>query len=249
MAKRPARGAGAAARAPKRRGAKRAPGRQSRKIDFTPRMMESIRQRYEHSADGAEVIGHDCGVSKSVIQRLAREQNWVVYKAPPRDLSAAERLALEAEALEASQAAAPPPASNAAALPASTDGAAPPVVGEATLPDELTRKIERLMRAVDTEIDVYEGLRARLKHLPEAAIEAERTARTLSSLTTTLHRLQRLRAGHIESTPHADYDDVPTDLDAFRDELARRIEAFMESHTDEELAEDLERARAHSVQP
>lgn len=232
MAKRPARGA--SARAPKRRGAKRAPARQSRKIEFTPDMMESIRRRYEHSTDGAEVIAHDCGVSKSVIQRLAREQKWVFYKAPPRDLSAAERLALEAEALEAAQAVAPPPADDVAASPASSDGAAPAPAAEAASADELTRMIERLTRAVGTEIDIYEGMRARLKHLPEPPVEADRTARTLSSLTTTLHRLQRLRAGHIESTPHDDYDDVPTDIDAFREALARRIEAFMESRTDEE---------------
>jgi len=206
-------------------------------------MIENIRQRYEHSADGAEVIGHDCGVSKSVIQRLAREQNWVVYKAAPRDLSAAERLALEAGALEASQAAAPRSASDVAASPASNDGVAPLLAGEAAQPDELIRMIERLTRAVSTEIDIYEAMRARLKHLPEPSVEADRTARTLSSLTTTLHRLQRLRAGHIEDSLDDDYDDIPTDIDAFREALARRIEAFMESRTDEEcgLADDPQR--------
>jgi len=57
----------------------------------------------------------------------------------------------------------------------------------------------------------------------------------LSSLTTTLQKLQRLHA----ATPGSnDYDscaaDAPADLDAFREDLARQIEAFMESRPDED---------------
>jgi hypothetical protein len=56
------------------------------------------------------------------------------------------------------------------------------------------------------------------------------TARAISILTDAFNRLQRQRAG----LPGSIHDDVaaaemPTDLDAFRDQLARRIDAFIAS--------------------
>jgi len=243
MAKRPARGARArastrpAARRPSKRTARPSRKRSSRLIEFTPRLVENIRRRYEHSAEGAGVIARDHGVSKSVIQRLAREHKWVVYKAPPRDLSAAERLALEAEALEERSPAIDTPAPQAAA----------PGLPPATEAERVSREIERLIGGVSTELDIYEAMRARLKHLPQSPLDAERTARTLSALTTTLHRLQRLRAGDIESRLPDDYDDPPADIDAFRDALARRIEAFMESRTDEECGLGDEHRRGNAA--
>ena len=61
---------------------------------------------------------------------------------------------------------------------------------------------------------------------------SERSARTLAILTQTLHALQRLRAGSLpeQETPHD--DDMPRDIDEFRRDLARRIDAFVASRTD-----------------
>jgi hypothetical protein len=83
-------------------------------------------------------------------------------------------------------------------------------------------------RAVRAELATVEAMRARMKTTPESPAEAERTARTLASLTDTMHTLQRMSC----ATPQAnDDDDMPADLDAFRDELARRIRAFVASRT------------------
>lgn len=86
-------------------------------------------------------------------------------------------------------------------------------------------------------LDEFEAVRSAGKliareHLP--------TARAISILTEAFNTLQRLRTaqpGQNHDNPDR-YDDMPADLDAFREDLARQIEAFMESRPDEDDAED-----------
>jgi hypothetical protein len=87
--------------------------------------------------------------------------------------------------------------------------------------------ILRLRRAVLEELRAVEAMRAKLKRNPA---DAERTARTLSSLTETLQKLQRLQCT-LPETELKDNDDLPADIDGFRNELARRINAFVDSRT------------------
>jgi hypothetical protein len=93
---------------------------------------------------------------------------------------------------------------------------------------------ERLEALVLKQIEAVEqGGIARPGRRTTAAA-ADRRARTLSTLTQTLHTLQRLRAG--ENPEHEsgndDFDDRPRDINEFRRDLARRIEAFVASRTD-----------------
>jgi hypothetical protein len=99
--------------------------------------------------------------------------------------------------------------------------------------------IERLERAVLAELATIEAMRAALGTLPQKPPGAARTVRTLSMLTQTLQHLQRLRASEaLAAKPPAgnehddDNDDMPRDLDEFRRDLARRIDAFVASRTD-----------------
>jgi hypothetical protein len=78
------------------------------------------------------------------------------------------------------------------------------------------------------ELTVVESLRDRLKNEPQSQVAAERTARTLSILTDTLQKLQRLQYAVPASGP---LYDIPADIDEFRNELARRINAFVDSRT------------------
>ena len=71
-------------------------------------------------------------------------------------------------------------------------------------------------------------MRAQLRAGDCAPIDAERMARTLSTLTQTLQTLQRLNAGEMARNADDD-DDMPRDIDEFRHELARRIDAFVAS--------------------
>lgn len=108
-----------------------------------------------------------------------------------------------------------------------TSAAAPP----ATLAWSMRERIDALRGAVDEEIAAVRALRASLKGVPHSTETAGRTSRTLADLTTTLERLHRLEIGasqHNGQDTYADkFSDIPADPDAFRDELARRIRAFV----------------------
>jgi hypothetical protein len=100
----------------------------------------------------------------------------------------------------------------------------------------LLSTIERLERAVLAELATIEAMRAALGTLPQKPPGAARTVRTLSMLTQTLQHLQRLRASAaLAAKPIArsddDDDDMPADLDEFRYDLARRIDAFVASRS------------------
>jgi hypothetical protein len=88
----------------------------------------------------------------------------------------------------------------------------------------------RIEALVVKEIEAEERARVELALRPRARHEAERCARTLSVLTQTLQTLQRLRAGEGGCAD----DDKPADMDALRENLARRINAFIESRVGKE---------------
>jgi len=95
---------------------------------------------------------------------------------------------------------------------------------------------ERLHRDVLNELAAVERMRALLDAEPQSPLDAERTSRTLSSLTATLQRIQRMQAGLPATGADDDDDDLPADPDAFRDALAQKIEAFLASTPDEDDA-------------
>lgn len=121
-------------------------------------------------------------------------------------------------------------------LPPPTDYAEPTAAGvEASLPD-LSAMAERIAHAVQEEIGVVETMRAQLKGEPQSPQDSERIARTLSNLTETLQKLQRLQCT-VPQTGSYD-DDMPADIDEFRRALAQRIEAFVASRTESEDANE-----------
>ena len=195
-------------------------------LGFTPELIENARRRYEETSEPTVTIAADLGIHRHSLRRLARNHNWIRRNTPsPRDLSPALRLLEQARAV-----AAPPPAAvpDAAAAEASVAAEA----SAASAPGDLAT-IERLERAVLAELATVEAMRASLGPLPQRWTDAERTARTLSLLTQTLQHLQRLRAGGAQAYDRNDNydDDMPEDIDAFRYELARRIDAFVASRT------------------
>jgi hypothetical protein len=94
---------------------------------------------------------------------------------------------------------------------------------------EKIQTIDRLEAAVLKELGVIEAMRASLRAEPMRPMDAERTARTLSVLTETLSKLRRLRVGSAPQSEGPD-DDI-ADIDEFRLDLARRIDAFVASRT------------------
>ncbi len=87
--------------------------------------------------------------------------------------------------------------------------------------------IERVSRAVERELSQIEVIVGGHHVKPAQRTEAERRARTLASLAKTLGEVMRLRMQDQKVKP-AD-DDVPRDLDEFRQELSRRLERMVRS--------------------
>jgi hypothetical protein len=195
----------------------------------TPELVASIGHDYQHNPDkSVPRIAVDHGVSLRTVYNLIEREGWLLRRDrrrdQRRDLPPPMRLLREATALLAARATTADVGPN----QRSADQAAPP---------DQSAAIERVARLLERELAAEEAVRAQLGALPRPPADAERCARTLATLTQTLHALQRLRCGHALDPGADDDDDMPRDLDEFRRELARRIEAFLQSRPDEDDAE------------
>lgn len=192
---------------------------EARRVKFSPELEARARYLFEETGASLADIAFELGIHKCTVPVVARRRKWKRYVPPIRDISPVTRLLVETESLERRRETAesgPDPA-----LPAQPDSA-----GNESESD----LVARLRRAVVNELTAVESLRDRLMNEPQSQVAAERTARTLSTLTDTLQKLQRLQCAVPANGP--DYD-MPADIDAFRDELARRINAFVDSRTGE----------------
>jgi len=218
-------------------------------IKYTAELLENARFRFEETDEPATSIAADVGVHRNTLRRVSAREGWKRY-VPTRDLSSAARLLVQAKRLKAagpsqSEEQAEPadhcpeqrtnasePSLGSDLRPLREDGDAVATAAEAEEPamPDLATTIERLHRAVLEELTAVETMRAQLKREPQSSTDAERTARTLSSLTEVLQKLQRLQCA-LPQTGSED-DDMPVDIDEFRRELARRIEEFVASRTD-----------------
>lgn len=196
---------------------------EARRCKFSPELEARGRYLFEETGATLSDIAFEMGIHKCTVPDVAERLGWKRYVPPPRDIPPATRILLEAEALERRREQIPADvAGKGEGVAAQPDGG-----GNDPAPTDLAA---RLRRAVLNELTVVESLRERLKNEPHSRIAAERTARTLSTLTDTLQKLQRLQCAVPPDGP--DYD-MPADIDEFRLELARRIEAFVASRADD----------------
>jgi hypothetical protein len=222
---------------------------------YTPEFLASLKQRYEETDQPMRSLAAEFEIGISTLSSLVEKQRWRKRSQRQRDCPPtlrhilAEAEALVAEALPPHGGAEgrrePPDASRGAggnpSPPAETPAPTLPLSGGART-DALAEggaamlsPAERLEALVVKEIAAEEVMRAELETRPRARGESERCARTLSTLAQTLQALQRLRGGAEPGTRvcDCDDDDMPEDIDAFRIELARRINAFVASRTGE----------------
>ncbi len=104
----------------------------------------------------------------------------------------------------------------------------PPGEGDESIVPRLQSAVARVLPAIEATI-------ARLAAGAHHPREMEQAGRTLSSLTRTLRELNGLLAEHnARPTRQCDCcDDMPEDMDAFREQLAVRIENFLASRGDD----------------
>ena len=164
-------------------------------------------------------IAADFSVHRETIRRLAEREGWPLRRdRPPRGLPAALQLDLAAaETLKAAR------------------GLAAPAPETGDVGADAPSLALRLEQAVERELAKVERLKDETGSETSRSQAAERIARTLSALTQTLFKVRALREPGVATSDHA-HDDLPADLDGFRDALARRIDAFVASRADGGLA-------------
>ncbi len=181
-----------------------------RRIVFSLAALEEIRRRVEQTDDTMVAIAADYAMSDTTLRRLVREHRWVRRQPLPRDLPKAASLQSVAEALDQQRLTpAPPPAS--AGL------------------------FDILLTAAGAMLAVLTALQPALPATPVPPSEGgETSARTIGDLSSTYAQIRRRRgapSGSARTTADVpfDEDDRYANIDAFREEIARRIEAFVES--------------------
>ena len=102
------------------------------------------------------------------------------------------------------------------------------VTPEPLSPEQRLAMALRIQRVVEREMDAMERILAVIQ--PADQIEAEHGARTLAGVSRALREIKALTEPD-EVTPPDDADDdsIPLDIDEFRNELARRINEFVDA--------------------
>jgi hypothetical protein len=150
---------------------------EARRVKFSPELEARGRYLFEETDRSLSDIAFELGIHKCTVPIVAKRRGWKRHVPPPRDVSPATRILVETESLERQREAAQP----GSCVPDSADG------------ESGNDLVARLRCAVLNELAVVESLRDRLKNEPQSRIASERTARTLSTLTDTLQKLQRLQ--------------------------------------------------------
>ena len=184
---------------------------------FTDEALADIRRRYVETDETTASIAESYDVNRNTITETAKRHGWPMRRdKPPRGLPAALRETGSAEGTGDAASAAEAAIFDAAAA------------DKDALPLAL-----RLEQAV-----VRELARVERRNSAGAAMrpsESERVARTLSTLTQTLFKVRALREPGSVTAPDA--EDMPADIDSFREALARRIDAFVESRAADKAGE------------
>ena len=200
-----------------------------------------IRHDYEHTDRPVEDICAEHGISSGTLRDRMRRWGWARRRPPippagPSRLPAAQiEPALPTVAAFASVApslaAAPqvetaaPCAAPAPKLAAGDDAGACGEGRDSTITPRLQSAVARVLPAIEATVAT---LAAGATH-PR---ELERAARVLAALTRTLRELNGLLSQRQAAAADADDDDdMPEDIDAFRLDLARRIDAFVAART------------------
>jgi len=196
---------------------------------YSPELAASVLHDYVHTDKPTAQIAADHQINERDVTRIRHAAGVPTRRARVRALPPPMRELHEAAIRLKAEAPPIAPADAAGELDAAP-GADTPLRprAEAGLPT----LIARVQRLVEQELAAEEATRAELGMLARTPTESERCARTVASMTRTLHVLLRMRASAAPEQGPSNADDYPADIDAFRDEFARRIDAFVASRTD-----------------
>ena len=214
--------------------------------ELTSQAWVQIRYDYEHTDRPIEDICAANGISSGTLRDRMRRWGWarrrppIPREGPPPAPAPASRQAVPAfpsvAQAEPGAPSAPPFETATPSLPAAPQieiAADLPHAASEDPPPDPAAIVPRLQSAVARVLPAIEATVVKLGAGPMQPREMEQTARALASLTRTLRELNGLlsqRQAAAADDPAA-RDDMPEDIDAFRLDLARRIDAFVASRT------------------
>ena len=184
------------------------------RIAVAPELIAEGKRLYEQTDTPVRIIAARMGLTRSTLNYRIADWKWVRRRVSDED---------------------PPLATAELQLPAP---APPQPVACATAEPPLPFP-ERLRRVIDAQMQVAERTLRMLG--PSSPGEAERTARILATVSRTVQEIKATAEGRV-SADEADDDPIPRDIDAFREELARRIRGFIEARPGEAGGSDDEAA-------
>lgn len=211
-------------------------------VRYAEDFLAALRQRYEQTDQPMRSLAREFSIGISTLSAIVERHGWVKRSQRKRGRPEAS-LVSEAQALMESLPArggvsadsglafsleAPPTPDPSPPRAARVEG------GEQTA-------AERLEALLLKEIAAEEVAREALGNEPRLRTEADACARRLAVMTQTLQTLQKIRETQPIGNARcqcSEYDDIPEDMDAFRDELARRINAFVKSRAGENAETD-----------
>jgi hypothetical protein len=198
---------------------------------YTPEFLAALRQRYEETDQPMRALALEFEIGISTVSAIVEREGWTKRSQRQRGSPRAALLS-EAQSLLAGLS---------ARGGAINDGGPGLVAEEPPTPDPSPPRAprveggekttaERLEALLVREIAAEEAARAELGTLPRLRAEADSCTRRLAVLTHTLKLLRGIPAAPAAGLP--DDDDMPRDIDEFRLDLARRIDAFVASRAD-----------------
>jgi transposase-like protein len=201
--------------------------------DPSPETWIQIRYEYEHTDKPVDDICLDHGVSPSTLRERMRRWRWTRRRQPisaegPPPIPIAHAAPLAPFVAPAGALAPPQPDAGASDTAAAAPG--PGAAPRDAPPPDPAAIVPRLQGAVARVLPAIEAIVAQLAAGPMPPREMERAARALGSLTRTLRELNTLLADQ-PARRCCECEDMPEDIDAFRIDLARRINAFVASRT------------------
>jgi hypothetical protein len=187
------------------------------KKKFTPEQIEAARLLYENPQTPLQEIAASLKITRRTLEARIAEWGWPPRATSPRAASPQNARRTRSKSpgrrVKRTSTARKQPKSKAHPSP---DAAKRPRRSREALAVRVQRVVERELDAIDSILSVLGAA---------DSAEAERSARTLASLARALKEVMRLAAPEQATDPDED-DPMPRDLDEFRRELARRIEAL-----------------------
>ncbi|HVZ52151.1 MAG TPA: hypothetical protein VG986_09305 [Pseudolabrys sp.] len=180
------------------------------KLEITPEQMAEAQRLYEEARAPLHEIAARLGLSRDTLRNRIHEWGWVRRRHPrgARDADNKVRVAANAAVAEA------------------PSQVLPQVAPErrAALAGIIVDTVEDQMNAVQRVLAIVQ---------PKDHAEAEQSTRMIASVSQILRDTVALFPSD-KTTHHADDpDDIPRDIDEFREALARRINAFVDAHAGE----------------